>query len=486
MLFTGIGFVFSQTELNDKDIGDAIESKYEYDHAVNANAIDVSVTDGIVELTGTVTNIKARERAGKLARLVKGVRTVSNRIEVKPPFYLSDQEIASKVENALLMDPATDSYEVSVSVKENVVTLTGEVDSFQEKELCAAVAKSVTGVKDLKNDIKVDYDTDRTDAEIRNEIRQTLKWDATVDDGLIEVSVDDGNVKLTGAVGSAAEKSNAYLAAWVAGVNSVDQSGLDVQWWAEDEDLRKYKFVPKSDEEIKEAINLATFYDPRVSVFNITAEVDQGWVTLRGKVDNLKAKKAAGMLAEHTTGVIGVDNMIKVRDTENVRKDEQIKTDIKAALSDNAVTEAWEIDVTVNNGTATLTGVVDSYLEKQEAEWVASGVRGVTDVNNTLTINYPYGYFWWDPYPYYDLYMVPPDPMTTPTVYYLSDEEIKENVESELWWSPFVDRDQINLEVSNGVVTISGTVDSWREYNKAAENAWEGGAMAVVNNLKVK
>jgi len=428
MLFLGISQAFPQTELDDADIADAIENEFRFDHAIDVNRIDVTVLDGIAELTGVVSNLEAKERATNIAQMVKGIRSVSNRITVDPPLVLSDPGIKQRVEDALLTDPAADSYEVDVTVDDKVVTLTGHVDSYQEKVLCGHVAKSVKGVVDLKNSLEVNYQSTRSDWEIQNEIEEALKWNALIDDGLIEVDVNEGEVVLSGVVGSATEKSNAYFASWVAGVRSVDNSGLEVQWWAEDEELRKNKYVDKPDEEIEKAIKDASLYDPRVFSFEIKPEVENGWVTLRGTVDNLKARIAAEKLAENTTGVSGVTNRIKVRMDEDPT-DAEITANIENSLANNAITEAWQIEVTVNNGIATLSGVVDSYLEKKEAEWVASGVRGVNDVNNILTVNFPYSRYWWGHYPYYSLYISPPE-STSPVP---DDDLIKTRVGNELW-----------------------------------------------------
>lgn len=480
MLFTGFVLINGQTKPDDIDIVDAIEDEFTFDHAVNNNKVDVTVTNGIVELTGTVSNLKAKERATSIAELVKGVRTVSNRIEVDPPPHLTDQEIREMVEETLLKDPATDFFEVLVHVEDKVVTITGTVDSYQEKQLVADVAKSVKGVKGLNNEIDVDYSENRTDYEIRSEIRAALKWNEMIDDGLIRVAVDNGKVDLIGSVASAAEKTNAMYTSWVAGVTSVDASDLNVEWWLEDQDLRKYKDENVSDAEIEQAIYDASIYDPRVNSFDITVDADMSWVTLRGNVDNLKAKKAAEMLAENTYGVKGVTNRIKVK--TDVVEDAGIQADINDALSDNAITEAWDIGVFVKNGVATLAGRVDSYLEKAEAEWVASNVEGVNEVNNNLEISYPYGYYWYGSYPYYDLYVTRPvDYSVIP-----NDERIKAEVSREIWWSPYVDRDQVSITVENGVVILEGTVDSYREYREAAKNAWEGGAYAVENELVIQ
>jgi HSP20 family molecular chaperone IbpA len=66
-----------------------------------------------------------------------------------------------------------------------------------------------------------------------------------------------------------------------------------------------------------------------------------------------------------------------------------------------------------------------------------------------------------------------------------SDWRLKEDILDELFWSPFVDSDDVNVEVKDGRVTLTGTVDSWSEYNAAADNAYEGGAVYVDNDLVV-
>ena len=98
-------------------------------------------------------------------------------------------------------------------------------------------------------------------------------------------------------------------------------------------------------------------------------------------------------------------------------------------------------------------------------------------------MNYPFGFYWWGYYPYYDLYYSP-EAISANLV--PNDDLIAKNVEREIWWSPYVDIDQVTILVTNGKVTLKGNVDSLREYQKAAENAWEGGALSVSNMLVVK
>ena len=48
-----------------------------------------------------------------------------------------------------------------------------------------------------------------------------------------------------------------------------------------------------------------------------------------------------------------------------------------------------------------------------------------------------------------------------------------------------MDSDQVTVSVENGKVTLKGTVDSWNEYRKATENAWECGAWSLDNELVI-
>jgi osmotically-inducible protein OsmY len=62
---------------------------------------------------------------------------------------------------------------------------------------------------------------------------------------------------------------------------------------------------------------------------------------------------------------------------------------------------------------------------------------------------------------------------------------LQQEIEDELWWSPFVDANEVKVEVENGVATLTGAVDTWSERNAAAENALEAGAIQVRNRLDV-
>jgi osmotically-inducible protein OsmY len=472
-----------QSEMTDQDISDKTEDRLLVDPGVNAARIDVSTTDGIVTLTGEVNNILAKERAARVAETIKGVRAVVNRIDMSPAALRPDDQIQQDVEEALLADPATKSYVIVTTVENGEVALVGTVHSHQQRELAKKVAKGVRGVRAIEDQISVTYKIDRPDEEIQEEIERTLRWNARVDDHLIHVAVDNGEVTLSGIVGSAAEKRSAEYDALVANVKSVDSSQLSVEKWARDDELRGEKYVLKSEEEVRDAVRRALLHDPRVSPFNVAVDVTGSLVTLRGEVDNLKAKRAAEQDARNTVGVSGVYNRLRVRPVTRT-SDAQIAEDIRDALLRDPYVNRFEMTVTVVEGTAYLYGTVNSYFEKHRADDLASRVVGVVDVMNHLRVDIetPYTYD-----PYVDDAYVGQDVLAgyerrAPGK---TDTQIKESIESHLWWSPFVNSNNVNVSVTNGIATLTGTVGSWSERQAATKNAYDGGATLVSNDLTV-
>jgi osmotically-inducible protein OsmY len=470
----------------DREVTEGIEQEILFDPAVPFDAIDIATTNGVVTLQGRVKSLLAKERAERIAETVRGVRSVVNLIEVRPTTPRSARQLREQVKDALLYDAVTEAYEIAVSADDRgAITLNGTVDSWAERDIAEIVAKGVSGVTAVANDIEVKPRTDRLDVEIKAEIARRLQWDTLVDDALIEVRVNDAKVDLSGTVGSAAEKRRVEWNAWmVAGVESVDDSGLSVERWARDEDLRADKYAVRSDAEIRNAVVAALRADPRVSAFDVDVKSRAGFVTLTGVVGAIPAKEAAERDARSTVGVIGVNNLIKVRPVGDM-SNEDIAQAVREALARNPFTEGYEIDVSAAEGVVYLAGLVDSYFDKAEAEQVAFRARGVTAVRNDLAVLQP-EVLTYDPYvddwKIYDFtwYDAASDVQSK------SDVEIRNAIEQELAWSPFVDSDDVEVSVTGAVATLVGAVDSWSEYHAARENAFEGGAVTVVNRLDVR
>jgi osmotically-inducible protein OsmY len=470
--------------VEDGKINDIVSDVLLRDPAVRRFSIDIETTDGIVVLKGDTNNILAKERATRLARTVKGVRGVVNNIRVEP-FERDDADILADVFDALRADPATDSWQLDVRVEDGEVALSGKTESWQEKQLAETVAKGVRGVKRVQNDISVNKKKKRTDEEIEKDIRSALRWDRYVDHVLIDTDSEAGRVTLSGSVGSSAEKARVMAIARVSGVKDVDASELDVRSWARDEEFRKGKYEPIEDERVRDAIQDALFYDPRVANFKVNARVDNGVAVLEGEVDNLKAKRSAAKTARNVVGVWLVKNRLRV--VPRTPDDATVEKRVEKALGNHPFLESYEIGVEVKNGVAILTGMVDSNYEKATADDVASRVYGVIRVNNNLMLSDPFVTLHYNPYVddawyIYDYpWYVYPDYITT-----REDREIESSIKSELFWSPFVNEEDVSVEVTAGTAVLEGTVETYAESRAAREQAFEGGAVSVVNNLEVE
>jgi len=469
------------TDPTDGQITRSIDTEFFVQDGVDANHVDIETSEGIVTLTGEVDNLLAKNRAVKIAKEVKGVRGVVDKLTVVS-YAISDESLKEQVKRALLYDPATDSYEVDVEVQMGAVTITGDVESWQERELASKVVQSVKGVRSVSNEIDYTLVTNRPDYEIQQDIEQALRWDIRVDDGLIDVAVRNGEVTLSGIVGSASEKDQAEINSWTNGVKEVNSENVSVQRWARDEDLRKDKYHDITDTEIRDAVNDALLYDPRVYSFNPDVEVENGKVTLTGVVDNLKAKRAAGIDAKNVVGVWSVVNQLKVRGYD-YPADSTVRENVINAIDWNPYLEVYEITVSAVDGVVHLNGLVDSYFEKYEAGDIAATAYGVTNVKNNLRVSpratpyvFDYEYQYYYPYGYIDDYNYSP---------VKTDLSILNDINDQIWWSPYVDSSDVEVTVEDGVAVLTGTVESWKEYYRAEKNAFEGGALIVDNNLEV-
>jgi len=348
----------------DPSIKVAVTTELNKDKKLNQSGISVVVADGIVQLTGKVDNVLSKDRSTRIAEAVRGVRSVSNRLVISP-VVRADQDIQRDVRKALLYNAATAKMPIQVAVKGGVVSLTGTVASWQEQQLAERIADGVRGVRMTENTLSRVSKAKRVDNAIADDVKSRLAWDVLVEHDPVAVAVKDSEVSLSGAVGSAAERSRAERDAWVDGVGKVDVSALQVRWWDRpDKNLRA--FAAKSDNDIAAAIKEAAFYDPRVKSFNLNPSVVNGVATLTGTVDTLKAKMAAEALAQNTVGVAAVKNELVARTQEPI-PDRDLETHLKDALIFDPITEAHEIFVTVKNGNVKLTGTVGTFFESAEA-----------------------------------------------------------------------------------------------------------------------
>lgn len=114
----------------------------------------------------------------------------------------------------------------------------------------------------------------------------------------------------------------------------------------------------------------------------------EGVVYLTGVVDSEDSRREAGRVAWRTAGVDGVMNDLTVgeRTVGDWVDDVTISSRLKAMLIADTDVRASDIDVSSSQGVVTLIGRVRTKTMKQDAERIARGIKGVTDVHNELVV----------------------------------------------------------------------------------------------------
>jgi hyperosmotically inducible protein len=147
-------------QVDDAALLTSVKSALVSDPVTEAGEINVDVNRGVVKLSGFVDSPKEKSAAGDLARKVDGVQSVQNDIAVKEGSstageVIDDSILTAKVKAALIESSETKAHQINVETKEGVVQLSGFVDSAGAKSAATSVAKSVTGVKDVRNELSV-------------------------------------------------------------------------------------------------------------------------------------------------------------------------------------------------------------------------------------------------------------------------------------------------------------------------------------------
>jgi osmotically-inducible protein OsmY len=113
----------------------------------------------------------------------------------------TDDSIRSDVLFELKWEPKiSSSGDIAVAVKEGVVTLSGFVHSYWDKDAAEKAAKRVYGVRGVANDIEVRLGSTRTDPEIAREAVHELESHISIPNEKIKVTVKNGWVTLEGSV----------------------------------------------------------------------------------------------------------------------------------------------------------------------------------------------------------------------------------------------------------------------------------------------
>jgi osmotically-inducible protein OsmY len=215
----------------------------------------------------------------------------------------------------------------------------------------------------------------RTDAEIKRDVEDELRWDPDLDATDVAVAVKSGVVTLTGFVHSYSDKLQAEEdAKRVSGVLAV----------ANDIEVRLPSTDVRPDPEIARDVVSELRLQLPFTAEKIKAVVKNGWVTLEGEVEWNYQRERSEAAVRRVKGVVGVSNLIKLKPAVAAT---DIKRKIEEAFKRNAEIDANRVQVKTTDGEVVLEGTVRSWVERQEAERVAWAAPGVKKVEDRIVIS---------------------------------------------------------------------------------------------------
>lgn len=145
-----------------------------------------------------------------------------------------------------------------------------------------------------------------------------------------------------------------------------------------------------------------------------------------------------------------------------MKSNETLQTDVQNAIKWEPLLHAAEIGVIAKDGVVTLTGEVNSYAKKLEAESAAKKVIGVNALVEKIEVKFP-------------------------VTWAKTDEEIANSVLSALKSRWDVPKDKVTIKVEDGWITLEGELP-WNYQKEAAKSAINhlSGVKGVTNNIKIK
>ena len=200
---------------NDDRIVKSARSSYVFQVYLKGDDIKIESKNGVVTLTGVVSEEFHKSLAKETVAALPGVESVDNRLELKgaPPTANSDAWVKVKVKSTLLFHRSVSAEDTEIDVTDGIVTLRGKATSQAQKELTSEYARDVDGVKSVNNEMTVSgQKPHRTvavkidDASITAQVKMALWVHRSTSVVNTKVETKNGVVTLGGKAKNAAEK----------------------------------------------------------------------------------------------------------------------------------------------------------------------------------------------------------------------------------------------------------------------------------------
>jgi osmotically-inducible protein OsmY len=212
---------------------------------------------------------------------------------------MNDNLIRDEVLHELKWDPKITSSDIIVTVKDEVVTLSGFAPNYWEKLEAEKAVKRVRGVRGVANDIKIALSSKRTDPEIARDAVHELESLVGVPGNKIKVTVENGCLTLEGMVDWQSQKTLAESAVKkLKGVIEI---------------VNRIELQPRvSAQEVKDRIEEALRRSAELDASHITVEIVGDTVNLYGSVRSWAEKSDAERAAWSTPGTADVKSNINI------------------------------------------------------------------------------------------------------------------------------------------------------------------------------
>ncbi|HEX4590673.1 MAG TPA: BON domain-containing protein [Gemmataceae bacterium] len=164
--------------MSDVELQRDVLEELKWDPSVDAANIGVSVTNGVVTLSGNVPTLVEKYSAERAAKRVHGVRAVANELEVKLPGDIkrTDQDIALDAVKALETNVVVPADRIKIIVSNGLAELSGDVDWEFQKEAAESIVRNVPGVTGLTNLIRLRSRPGKSGPRSRTRSSGTPRW----------------------------------------------------------------------------------------------------------------------------------------------------------------------------------------------------------------------------------------------------------------------------------------------------------------------